>query len=254
MKKRKTPWASATGKHIRFLVLAALLLPGPLCVTAQFRVSAHLDAGSTHVSEGLFLYSAGFGSYRHGKAEVTAGLQVDLLSPNPNVLSGITIRAGREFTIKNFPFTLRGLYLHNRFSDLLYESDWALLLEVSRVHWLFRLGTNYRTYTYTRDAIEQLGIESNKKIHENRNLMYHVGYNLKPTGHRWNLGLAVTNTDHFIIEQDTNPVFCLHGDYQVKESLSLMMEAWYKTSGALNLSINHFGYFFRTGLLWKIKS
>jgi hypothetical protein len=69
----------------------------------------------------------------------------------------------------------------------------------------------------------------------------------------WNIGFSFTNIDYFIINQETNPVINLQGKYDVSKSLTLFLESWYKSSGAFNLSVNSFGFFFRTGVLWKIK-
>jgi len=82
--------------------------------------------------------------------------------------------------------------------------------------------------------------------------MYLIGYNLKPIDHDWNVGITITNVDHFIINQETNPVFYLHGKYQVSKPLTLFGEWWYKSAEAFNISVNHFGFFFRTGLVWKV--
>ena len=43
--------------------------------------------------------------------------------------------------------------------------------------------------------------------------MYSFSYFLKPTDENWNVGLSVTNIDHFVINQETNPVMNLCGLY-----------------------------------------
>ena len=62
----------------------------------------------------------------------------------------------------------------------------------------------------------------------------------------------MTNIDNFLINQDTNPMLFLQGKYQVTAPLTLYIEPWYQSAGSLNLSANYFGFFIRTGLIWKL--
>jgi hypothetical protein len=80
--------------------------------------------------------------------------------------------------------------------------------------------------------------------------MYSFGYYLKKDDDLWNAGLSLTNIDHFYISQETNTILCLQGFYKPGSQVSLFAESWYKTSGAPNLAINYFGFFFRTGITW----
>ena len=80
------------------------------------------------------------------------------------------------------------------------------------------------------------------KFHENFNMMYSIGYSIKPTDDGWNAGLAITNFDSFIIEQGVNPALRLRGLYKPGSQVCLYAEAWYLTAGLLNLSMNHFGF------------
>jgi hypothetical protein len=82
--------------------------------------------------------------------------------------------------------------------------------------------------------------------------MYSFNFFLKPTDEQWNVGLSVTNIDHYIINQETNPVFNLQGFYKLKSPVKLFAQAWYKTAGITNLNLNYFGFFLRTGIIWNI--
>jgi hypothetical protein len=241
----------STKTAIYVIILSAGLL-NPLRSAAQVSLSLHLDAGKNNVSEGLFLQTAAFGEFHHEKNGISGGFQVDLKGPGSTVLSGSLLKASREFSIGEFPFKIQGLFVYNRFSELLYEYDWGILAGIDRRHFEFNLGTNFRTYGISRLAQERYDIYSHKKIHENWNLMYRATWNLKPAGNDWNAGLTLTNTDYFIIEQETNPVLYLKGTWKVSSPVTLFLESWYKSSGAFNLRVNHFGYFFRTGVLWEI--
>jgi hypothetical protein len=201
----------------------------------------------------LFLKTAGIGEYEFGKNYAGGGVQFDLRSPGTNFLSAASMEIGREVSIRNIPFEIEGLFHYSRFSELLYEYNIGLLGNVKLDHFDFRLGTHFRTYGITWDAAEEYNIDSNKRIHENWNLMYMVAYRLKPPDHEWNVSLSVTNIDHFIIEQETNPVLFLRGEYRVSDKLNVFSELWYKTAGSFNLSVNYFGFFLRTGIVWDIE-
>lgn len=238
---------------VYLIIITSGLFSSAIDLSAQINLEMHIDAGENYASEGLFVTTAGFGAYRFGETEIAGGCQFDLKSASGNIFSGFIIKPAREFTIKEFPFKIQGLYVYNRFSESLYEYNWGILANIERNHFIIHIGTNFRTYAITKTAMEKYGIESHKKIHENWNLMYLVNYNLKPSGHKWNIGLTLTNIDYFIIEQETNPVFNLNAKYKVSPPVTLFVESWHKSSGAFNLRVNHFGFFIRTGVVWEIK-
>ena len=221
-------------------------------MVAQSGLSAYMDLGSNNVSDGFFMKTAGLVQYQFGKNSVEAGLQLDLISHNERVFSGYSLRVSRLLQIKEFPFEVQGFFLRTPFSDLLRETNWGMLLEMKHNHFAMRLGTEFRSFAFTRKAIDAYGYQEDERIRENWNLIYSFGYHLKPVDYPWNVGLSVTNIDHFVINQETNPILRLSGRYRVSLPLDLFMEAWYKSAGAFNLSVNYFGFFFRTGITWDI--
>jgi hypothetical protein len=225
----------------------------PVELIPHFQVSGYAELGSTQVSEGTFVRSAALGSCGIGKYNAEAGMQIDLKSNNRDVLSGYSFRASRQMLIREFPFGIEAFYIGTRFSGVLRESNWGLLLDMERRHFAVSIGTNFRTYAFTGDAVEKYELDGDTRMRENFNLMYAFTYTLKPVEHPWNIGLTMTNIDHFLINQETNPCFDLHGRYKVSPTLELFAESWLKRSGALNLSVNYFGFFFRTGIAWNIR-
>jgi len=221
---------------------------------AQGQLSSYIDAGENNVSEGLYIKTALLGQYQFGKTRIEGGFQLDAKSANRNLLTGVSLKASQEFEIREFPFEVQGLFLYAPFSDVIHESNWGLLINVKRSHFNFQLGSNFRTYRITRKAAENYDITSNRSLHENWNLMYLVGYNLKPDDHTWNIGVTITNIDHFLLNQETNPMFNLRGKYIISKPLTVYAETWYMSAGSLNISANYFGVFFRTGLIWKLDS
>ena len=232
-----------------FLLL--FFIPGTNLI-AQPQVSAYTDIGKTSVSDGLLMKIAGLAHYQFGENKVETGFQFDLKSNNKKVFSGFNIKASRNIWIKNFPIEVKGFYVWTPYSDILHETNWGLLLHVKRNHFIMKIGTNFRTFAFTQEAIKYYDLEEGTKIHENWNLMYSFGYYLKPFENNWNIGLSITNIDHFIINQETNPIFNLRALYELSSPINLFVESWYKSAGAFNLSVNHFGFFFRTGIIWDI--
>jgi hypothetical protein len=221
---------------------------------AQLETTCYTDAGKTVVSDGLFVRSAWMADYRFGKNNIAAGLQINFKSNADRILSGYFASASREWMIKNFPVEVQGFFILSPYSQILKETLWGFSLGTYSRHFVLKIGTSFRTYAYTRTAIKDYDITSNYKIHENWNPTYLLGYYVKPIDHRWNVGFALTNIDNFSINQDTNPAFKMHVAYRPGLSFNCFMEYWYKSAGAFNLMVNHFGFFIRTGIVWDITS
>ena len=218
---------------------------------AQLTLSAYIDAGDNNVSEGLYIKSSALGEYQINKFRIEGGAQFDLKNAGSNFLSGGRLIVAREFSIKKFQFETQGLFMYDPFSPLVHESNWGVLINIPREHFNYKLGTEFKTYHITNKAENDYNITSNKKLNENRNLIYLVKYVLKPPDHKWNAGASITNTDHFLINQETNPMVNIEGRYAISSPLTLYVESWYKSAGSLNISANYFGFFFRTGIIWN---
>jgi hypothetical protein len=221
-------------------------------MAAQPGLTIYADGGKNIISDGMFIRSALLGNYKSGKNQMTAGLQTNLINGNNIVLSGFCINASREFKIKNTLLALNGFWLWTASSELLQETNYGCFISMKQKHFEWQLGTNLRTYSFRSRAMAEFPIEEgDSKIHENFNLMYSFSYNLKPSDHRWNTGLTVTNIDYFLINQETNPYINLHGSYRISSPVSLFAEAWYKNAGSLNMSTNYIGFVIRGGIKWN---
>lgn len=232
------------------LILLGLMVAGN--TSAQIQLSYYFDFAGNNSSDGMILKTAAFGEYQWERTTVTGGLQLDFKSRNENVFSGINFNVDQNFTVKEFPFSIEGLFLYNRFSKLVHESSWAVLANIERKHFRYQLGTHFRTYSVTQKAKDEYDIDSDEKIHENWNIIYRIEYNLKPFGNDWNVGATITNMDHFVISQETNPWLNVQGEYTLSAPLTLFAQAWLKNAGMFNISVNSFGYLFRTGIIWRI--
>lgn len=223
-------------------------------MNAQLELESFIDIGENNVSEGVYIKNAYRGNYQYKKYNIETGIQFDLMSSNPNTLTGIDIIGSRKFLIKNFSFDVKGFFMLNRFSDLMYETNYGIRLETRKFkHILFEIGTNFKTYAINAKARKEYNIDkSNSKLHENYIVMYLVTAFLKTHDSDWNVGFSVTNFDYYAIDQLVHPRINLQMKYKLKPNLTLYLDSWYRRSGIFNISANHFGYFFRGGIKWKI--
>jgi hypothetical protein len=249
-----TPNKTATmySSSICRITAVSLFLIGYSTLAAQPGLTLYTDLGENNVSAGLFIKPALLGHYTFGKNRVETGIETDLKSDNHPLLSGYTVNVSRYLLTRGSTFEIRGFGTQTRNSEFLRETNWGALVNMRHKRFEMALGTNFRTYAFRRGAIADYEISKNAmRVHENFNIMYSFGYYLKKNDTRWNAGLSLTNIDHFYISQETNALLCLQGFYKPGSQVSLFAEAWYKSAGAPNLAINHFGFFFRTGITWN---
>jgi hypothetical protein len=239
---------------LKFALLHIFLFVTGINLMSQPQVSVYTDLGQNNVSEGLFIKSAGIVNYNLGRYKAEMGCQFDLKNNKRFDLSGFTIDATRYFQINKIPLELHGFYTWTIPSEILLETNWGMLLKMRHNRFEMALGTNLRTYNLRQIAVSDYEIENKStRIHEIYNIMYSFSYSLKPTDDHWNAGLSITNIDHFIINQETNPAFNLYGIYKLSSPACLYAQACYKIAGFSNMELNQFGFCLRIGLIWNIK-
>jgi hypothetical protein len=237
-------------RQVSLLSIVFLLLYS-VHMKAQLKSTIYTDWGSTNVSDGLFIKTAVLGQYSFDKYSTTGGLQFDVRNPFQKVFTGASLHLSRQFTLRSIPLEPEIFYMLNAFSTTLHENNWGALLKLNQNHFSYKIGTHFRTYRITANAASEYGIEENRSVSEKWNLLYYIHYHLKKTDANWNAGLTATNIDHFMINQETNPVFYMNGLYKLTKPLALFGEIWYKSAGSLNISVNYFGFFIRTGIIWQ---
>lgn len=237
----------------RYFVVTLLGIIISQNLIAQLKFMAYADIGETNISNGLYLKNGILGTYNFGKTTIEGGGQFDILTNvSSNVFSATSAKLSREFSIKDFPFSIQSLFIYDRFSDVIHETNLGILVNLERVHFTYKLGTDFRTFRITKKAKKKYSIDSNDTLNENWNLLYYLGYNLKPVENKWNVGATITNIDYFLINQETNPLIFISGRYRLSSPLELFVETWYKSAGTLNISANYFGFFIRTGVIWEL--
>jgi hypothetical protein len=220
--------------------------------SASLRLPAYFELGQNTVSEGLFLKTALIPTCEFGKYSVQSGYRFDIISNNESILSGFDFTASRSFKPADFPLDIQGLFILTRYSDVLYETNWGVLLKTRYKHFKISAGTSFRTLALNKSVIEDLGNPETTKIHENWNMIYHFIYYIKPLDNNWNINFSITNLDYFNINQETNPVFKIGALYDVSQPVTLFIDAGFESSGVFNAHPDYFGFYIKTGIIWNI--
>jgi hypothetical protein len=221
--------------------------------TAQSGLTIASETGKNNVSQGQYVKSTVLAEHKIGKINMETGFQVDLVNGNENNFSGYTLNSSADFIVARLPLTMKAFYILTRSSDILQESNLGASFTMRQKRFEMIFGTNLRVFTFSKQAVNDYGLEkSSIQIHEINNIIYSFSYYLKPTYDHWNAGISVTNIDQFVISQETNPFINLHGTYKLQGRVTVFAQVCYKVAGFTNLELNHFGYYIKTGLIWKI--
>jgi hypothetical protein len=219
---------------------------------ASFWFPAYLESGNNNITDGIFLKTAIMPTYGFGKYTVQAGIRFDIISNNEDFLSGFSFLGSRSFSVSRFDFEAKGIYIRTGYSGVLHENKWGLLLNSQIKHFRFGLGTSFRTLVLNNKEAANLNDTLNTSIHENWNMLYLFSYYIKPIGSIWNINLSITNIDYFSFSQETNPIFKIGAVYSMSPSVAFFIDSGYQSAGILNMNIEYFGFFIKTGVIWKI--
>lgn len=221
---------------------------------AQFQLQNHFDVGSNNISNGLYISNSTFFDYTKSKTNVKMGTKFDLESQYimTTFLSGLDLEVMQKFPLKKIELSATLQYFTNFFS-IIREHNLALIGGLKSKHFEFLTGIHFRSIVLPKDHITLNTNNNNRFIFELWNLVYHLKYSVKPIDHKWNIGLSVSNMDYFIINQASNPMFYIFGNYKIIPNLSIFGEYWLQNAGIMNISENYYGSYIRTGVTWKIE-
>jgi hypothetical protein len=239
---------------LRTAALSVLLLLWAIPGYGQLTSRALLDAGSSSVSDGAFLRPAVISAYRLNKLSVGAGLQWTFSSTERRVISGGFISGSSDFNVRKIPLSADLFIRRNPYSDIVRETLFGARIKHERDHLDIQFGYHMRRYRLNENAVEsdKSFSGSARSIWEYRNFMYRGTVRLKKRDAPWNLSASVTNFDYFLIQQETNPMFNLAGYYRLSDVLKIQGSLWYQGAGMSNIHANHYGFYFRTGVVWQL--
>ena len=239
--------------QILVLVSGFCLLSGNVSL-AQPVVICSFEVGDNNSAESYYLKSNALVQYRFGKNMAEAGVLMNIKNTEQYFFPAYRLMAAREFAIREFPFAVQAFWVQTADDEMLRETNWGFGVSKEWKHIGLVLGTNRKIYAFRNNAIETYNIEKDaEKIKEPFSLLYSLSYFFKPIGNSWNMGLAVTNFDYFLYNQETNPIFNLNGYYKLNSNISLFTQVWFEPSGIFNINACYFGYYVRTGIKLKIK-
>lgn len=95
---------------------------------------------------------------------------------------------------------------------------------------------------------EHSGSSSAKSVSEPFNMLYRVAFNVRPSSSRWNAGGGMANYTDFEYERTWEPMYFLHGHYNVNSNFSVLARADLKPAGAFHLTAQSWGFAFRAGV------
>jgi hypothetical protein len=240
-------------KRTIIVLSAMMLLVLNPALHGQNSLEAYLDIGKNQVSEGLYSHNSNIGCFERTKWGIQAGSQLGLVQPQEVIFNSWYVNPYGKIRIRNIHLDIGGEYFWTAISQDLRETNWIVSARTTLNHWQLGFGTGFRIYRLSRKAAEDIyQSDHESRIIERWNMMYNATYVLKPYENRWNLSGTFTNYDHFVIQQENNPMFNLHFDYKTSARLSLYSELWYQPAGLMVIRVTYYGMFIRLGLLWKI--
>jgi hypothetical protein len=236
-----------------FILFALAFLWLNPSMKAQNSLDGYLDIGKNQVSQGMYVQFSNAGCYEKTKWGLKAGYQLGLVQHKDVIFNSWYLNPYSKIKIGNVLLDLGSEYLWIAISQDLRETDLIVSARTTLNHWQLSFGTSFRTYRLSRDAAKDADQPyPERRITEKWNMIYNATYVLKPYENRWNLSGTFTNNDHFIIQQENNPMLNLRFDYKLNTRLNLYSELWYKPAGLMVIRVTYYGMFLRLGVSWKI--
>lgn len=233
-----------------FFFLVLFLSEG---VYAQLQQTLFADLGKNNLSEKWSMQLGSESNYKIADWNFNLLLQTNLISEQERDFIGYGLEVGKQVLIKEKTFTFSAFHQEKYLSKELLENNSGVKMSFSHKQADFIFGGNYRVISYTKKTIEERGYApgENTRIIETGNLMYRLGYWLKPRENNWNVSGYLTNYNFLLIEQETNPMVYLNTQFSTAKGPKLFAQLWYTSAGFFNIQVNYFGVLFRTGVTWQ---
>jgi hypothetical protein len=236
------------------LALTFIIFLFSFSVWGQWGINGFIDAGSSTASGGPFVRPSMIVDYHAGDYFGSSGFQFTLPGDERKTFSGWYLQGGKDFSLRDFAFSAALFCMVVPFSALTRESNAGLLFKHNRDHIELHFGYHMRNYRMNLENLPSADPSSvyDPNIWEFRNFIYRGTLRLHAKDAPWNLSASFTNYDHFQLQQETNPMISLEGNYRINNAFSLYSSIWYRGAGMLNLHPNFYGFYFRTGLQWQL--
>lgn len=216
-----------------------------LCARPQMAIDGSVCTGSSYVSEGQYTKLASWFSYKDQCWDFSAAAGAVFSQAREKQLDAIRLSLSRDQRIGDKLITPRVFYQFSPVSVRLNDQTAGLLFNHKSRRWYFDLGANTRWYSFTKRYKGMTGY-TDKVLWEPINIMYRLTWH-KPFGDKFEINPAVTNFDHFMIEQETNPFIMMNVLYKLNEKSRIYVDGIYQQAGFFNIRVNYFGYYLRAG-------
>lgn len=154
---------------------------------------------------------------------------------------------------QRLPIPVGEFFLEERLLDKIMETDgindfsWNLVFGYRLKHVSLGLGFSYRTVSLlSKDYANKYDF-----ISEPNNFTYRLEYFVRPQMSSWNISLAITNYDRFLVERFVQPFFELNGYCKVTPKTSLFLDTRLEQSGMTALSCEFYGVNTCLGIVYK---
>lgn len=239
--------SALTGKWLTLFVAILLFSTN---TRAQLNAGIWGDAGSSQIDVNGFTSFSAEAAYSYDKYSFSAAYSILFSEWKETIHNGIKLDIGRNFELKKIPFRASILYLHKPVSNEIYEWDLGAFLHKKTGNWNYGFGGHYREIRLKKKYAEDY---PDTKIVEKFNLLYVLRYNIPLKTETWKLHATLTNFDHFLLLQETNPMVYVGAHYLGFKNFNIFSEFWYRSAGLNNIQVQYYGYSFRLGALWKFE-
>lgn len=236
-----------------YCILLAILQVGSLF--GQVRLTTFVNAGKEQASNGFYLQNAGIAAFQKGQWKLQGAYQADFLGPFGQRISGTHLKISQTFQQFRVPFAWEGLCIYQPYSRTVHEINYAALAKFNFTYVYLSAGAHIRQYRISPNAQKKYGIaNNNQRLTEPWNWIYQIRIQRFKEPHNWNMGLAISNIDQFLISPERSPMFYLFGRIRIRPRMDFYLESWHKFAGEYDPYLIYFGGFFRMGILWNIDS
>lgn len=232
------------------MILLVFSLFFSINTNAQLQLGIWGDAGSTQIDVNGFTSLSGEAMYTYDAYFASIAYSALFSEWRETVSNGFKVDIGRDFNIKSLPIKASVFYLNKPISTQIYEWDLGLFLQKSTGNWNYGIGGHYREICIKPKYAADF---SDTKITEGFNLLYLLRYNIPLKTNTWKLHATITDFDHFLLLQETNPMVFVGAHYLGFNTLNIFSEFWYRSAGLNNIQVQYYGYFFRLGAVWKFE-
>jgi hypothetical protein len=237
-------------QQIRILIITLLSFSTLLTANSQISSSFYTDFGCNNLSHGVYINSAIIIDYSLNKTTCEGGIRTNIKNNIKSGFSGFTINLSRKIIPGKLPLEIKGFYTITNPVGILKETNWGGQMSILLKHFDMSSGVDFKSFRFSNKSDDPK--RGDQKINEVYNIIYSISYHVRPTSENWNISLTLTNIDNFSISQETNPEINLTGLFRFKTGVSVYAQGWYEPAGLTNRVPDKFGYFFRTGVIWKI--